>query len=99
MDQVGFEKTGPGRFRVTGRLQFDTVSQALTASESLFAEPGDVAVDLGAVEATDRAGLALLMELAGRAHRERRRLSYRHIPQQVISLAKISEVDALLPRS
>lgn len=95
---VEFETVEPGRFRVKGRLQFDTVGHALAAGESLFEEHRDIEVDLSGVEATDSAGLALLVELAGWAHREHRKLAYRHIPEQVMALARISEVDKLLPR-
>lgn len=98
MTVVDFEAVQPGHFRVKGRLQFDTVAQALTESQALFTDHHNVELDLSGVEATDSSGLALLIELAGRAHREKRKLVYRHIPQQVLALARISEVESLLPR-
>jgi phospholipid transport system transporter-binding protein len=96
---VEFELVKPGHFSVKGRLQFDTVGHALAASESLFEKHKDIEIDLSGVEATDSAGLALLVELAGWAHREHRKLAYRHVPEQVMALARISEVDKLLPRA
>lgn len=99
MESVVFETVSPGHFRVKGRLQFDTVGAALTAGEELFKDHRDIELDLSGVEATDSAGLALLVELAGWARRDGRALAYRHVPKQVLALAHISEVDKLIPRA
>jgi phospholipid transport system transporter-binding protein len=97
MADVEFETAGPGRFRVKGRLTFDTASHALEAGKRLFAEHKHIELDLDGVEATDSAGLALLVEWIGWARREKRELKFRHLPKQVLALAHISEVDTLLP--
>ncbi|MDE2092087.1 MAG: STAS domain-containing protein [Gammaproteobacteria bacterium] len=97
MASVVFEDIGAGRFRVDGRLSFDTVAQALEASRRLFAEYQRIELDLSGVEATDSAGLALLIEWTGRARRSRCALTFRNIPGQVMAIARISDVDKLLP--
>lgn len=97
MPAVNIEAAGPGRYRLSGPLHFDTVVDALEASRGLFGEPGDIEFDLQGVESTDSAGLALLVEWAGWAHREHRKLVFRHLPPQALALARISEVDKLLP--
>ena len=97
MPTVAFEAAGPGRYRVTGPLHFDTVAEALEASRDLFGEHKEVELDLKGVESTDSAGLALLVEWAGQAQREGRHLVFRHLPAQALALARISEVDKLLP--
>ena len=94
---VDFEELEPGRFRVSGPLHFDTVEQALHARRELFAEHKHIELDLQKVESTDSAGLALLVEWAGWARREKRHIVFRHLPAQAHALARISEVDKLLP--
>ena len=97
MPVVNFEATAPGRYRVTGSLQFDTVAEALQASRAIFDEHKQIELDLEGVESTDSAGLALLVEWVGLAHRESRSLVFRHLPKQALALAHISEVEKLLP--
>jgi len=94
---VEFETVAPGHFRVTGPLTFDSVEQALHASRELFAAHPRIELDLQKVDNTDSAGLALLVEWAGWARREKRSILFRHLPAQALALARISEVDKLLP--
>ncbi|MGE5626049.1 MAG: lipid asymmetry maintenance protein MlaB [Bacillota bacterium] len=97
MAAVGFEEWKPGQFRVTGRLNFDTVAEALEKSRGVFGDHKKIELDFKQVDSTDSAGLALLVEWAGWAHREKRRMVFRHLPDQALALARISEVDKLLP--
>lgn len=97
MVSLGFEDAGDGRFRLSGVLGFGTVSEALHQSRHMFAEHKRIEVDLAGVEGTDSAGLALLVEWTGWARREKRKLSFKHVPKQALELARISEVDKLLP--
>ena len=97
MSALGFEDAGQGRFRLSGVLGFGTVTEALHKSRHLFAEHKKIEVDMAGVEGTDSAGLALLVEWTGWAKREKRKLSFKHVPKQALELARISEVDTLLP--
>lgn len=98
-DKVVFDDIGAGRFRVEGRLSFDTVVEALAASQRLFSESDTVQLDLSGVTATDSAGLALLIEWVRRAQHGKCQLSFSHVPEQILAIAKISDVDKLLPIS
>ncbi|HSN16901.1 MAG TPA: STAS domain-containing protein [Gammaproteobacteria bacterium] len=97
MAPLGFEDAGDGRFRLSGVLGFTTVTHALAQSRQLFAEHKRVEIDLAGVEATDSAGLALLVEWTAWAKHEKRKLSFKHLPKQALELARISEVEKLLP--
>jgi phospholipid transport system transporter-binding protein len=99
MSELVFEPVGEGHFRVRGSLSFDTADKALQTSLALFAEQQHIELDLQGVVSTDSAGLALLVEWVGWAHRERRKLVLHHVPAQAMALARISEVDKLLPAS
>lgn len=97
MAGVVFEDKGKGHFRVSGVLSFGTASEALGESARLFDGQRHLELDLGGVESTDSAGLALLVEWAARARREHRKLVFRNLPKQALALARISELDKLLP--
>lgn len=94
---LDFADLGGGRFKLTGHLGFDTAHFALSRSHALFADHKRIQLDLSGVGSTDSAGLALLVEWTGWARREKRKLTFTHVPKQALALAKISEVDELLP--
>ena len=99
MDEVTFESIADGHFKVAGPLTFKTAGKALQAGCALFDEHKHIELDLHGVQATDSAGLALLVEWAGWAHREKRTILFHHLPKQAQALAHISEVEKLLPSS
>jgi phospholipid transport system transporter-binding protein len=94
---LDFEDLGGGRFKLAGHLGFDTAHYALSHSHGLFADHKRIQLDLSGIGSTDSAGLALLVEWTGWARREKRKLTFTHVPAQALALAKISEVDGLLP--
>jgi phospholipid transport system transporter-binding protein len=94
---VIFEDIGAGQFRVEGRLDFDSVVEALETSQHLFAELHAIQLDLSGVSAIDSAGLALLIEWVSRAKRSKCHLSFRNVPAQAMAIARISDVEKLLP--
>ena len=96
---LGFEDLGGGRFKLAGHLGFDTAHYAWNQSRNLFADHKKIQLNLSGVGSIDSAGLALLVEWTGWARREKRKLSFTHMPSQALALAKISEVDKLLPVS
>ena len=94
---VVIESLGGGRFLVQGELTFSTVTEALAASKQLFAEYQALQFDLSAVTEADSAGLALLLEWLVWAKRCDRHVSYSNVPARLAALARISEIDELLP--
>lgn len=96
-NKVNFQDLGGGRFLIEGRLDFDSVIQALDASRHLFAELHAVELDLSGVSTIDSAGLALLIEWISRARRGKCNLVFRNVPAQAMALARISDVAKLLP--
>lgn len=94
---VQFEDLGGGRFRVEGRLSFDTVASALEASQKLFSDYHALKLDLSGVTAADSAGVALLIEWVSRARRSKCMLNFLQVPEQVMAIARISDVESMLP--
>jgi len=95
--EVVFEDIGAGGFRVEGRLDFTTVVEALETSRHLFAELHAIQLDLSGVKGIDSAGLALLIEWISRARRGKCHLTFRNLPAQALAIARISDVDKMLP--
>lgn len=88
---------GEGRFRVTGNLGFETVKALLAAGRRQFAGPEQIEVDLSGITHSDSAGLALLIEWLKFAQSAGKSIRYTGMPEQLRALARISEVEELLP--
>jgi len=92
-----FARAADGSIHIKGQLTFDSVNAALAAGQGMFARKKRLVIDLKGVEATDSAGLALLVEWVGEAKRAGCKLKLSHVPKQALALARISEVEKLLP--
>jgi phospholipid transport system transporter-binding protein len=84
-------------YKVAGNLVFETVRDILRQSASAFASNGQLSIDLSQVRNADSAGLALLIEWYRLAEKAKRPLRFTGTPKQLLALAKISDVDEVLP--
>lgn len=91
-------EAGEGRFVVTGELTFATAREArhigLLALESSRAER--IVVDCAGVTRGDSAGLAVLLDWLAWGRRKSRAVSLTNLPESLVAIARISEVDELL---
>jgi phospholipid transport system transporter-binding protein len=85
-----------GRFKLVGHLGFGTAAGLLKESSRSFADDNAVAIDLSEVTDVDSAGLALLLEWLSWAQRESRQLQFENIPDKLLAIARISEVEDIL---
>jgi phospholipid transport system transporter-binding protein len=87
-----------GQFAAAGPLLFSTATAACAAGLAvLAAAEGDaLEIDCGGITAVDSAGLAVLLEWLGAARRAGHRLRYSHLPEGLLALSRISEVETLL---
>jgi phospholipid transport system transporter-binding protein len=90
------DSLGDGRFRVAGILDSDTVTEILEQSIRKFESVPRVIIDLSLVTGSDSAGLALLIEWLRMTRATGRKIHFDNVPQQIMALARISEVDDLL---
>ncbi len=92
--------SGNGRFAARGPLTFATARQAREQGlQSLASAAGrELEVDCGGITASDSAGLAVLLDWLGAVKRAGRSLRYTHLPQGLLALGRISEVEELLER-
>jgi phospholipid transport system transporter-binding protein len=93
---AAFEIQADGRSRVTGSLNFTTVSALLPEGDAAIAGGQAAAIDLAGVTASDSAGLALLIEWLSVAKAAGAPLKYENLPTQLHQLARLSEVEELL---
>jgi phospholipid transport system transporter-binding protein len=91
-----FEALGEGRFAIGGTCAFGTVTRILERSKDLFENEPVIKVDLSGVTQADSAGLSLLLEWINWALHYQREIHFSAIPQQVLDIARISEVEELL---
>jgi phospholipid transport system transporter-binding protein len=90
------ESQGEGRFRVGGVLDATTATRLLEEARIRFSGAPQVVIDFSGVTQSDSAGLALLLEWLRRARKENQQIRFEQVPQQIVALARISEVDDLL---
>ena len=96
MSKSGLADCGAGRFELRGDVSFATAEQILQDSKKLFRRQDNVAVDCAAVEKTDSAGLALLLEWVAQAQRSGSSIRFENIPDRLRAIAQTAEVEDLL---
>lgn len=99
MNATNFEKGSEGVFRITGTLTIETVPALMRrACEALrdVQDGAEVEMDLGGVESCDSAAIALLLEWRREARRRNWTLKYSNLPEKLVNIARISDVDGLL---
>lgn len=90
------ESLGAGRFKVGGVLDATTVTDLLRQSQGGFDGAQRIDVDLALVTESDSSGLALLIEWLRLARDAGKKIHFENLPEQIMALARISEVDELL---
>lgn len=85
------------RFVVQGPVTLDNVVSVLEEGRSVFSE-AELVVDLGRIESVDSSAISLLMEWLRDAERDRRKLRFANMPENMKSLAELYGVSELIPR-
>lgn len=85
-----------GQCRLKGVLDFTTARSALEQVEPLIREHRQLSIDLAGVTHSNSAALALLVELRASAHRAGHELAFSSVPDGIVQLSKLCQVDELL---
>ena len=99
MASFTIERVASGRLRAGGELGFATAAEALEAGAAHLARADDEVIDLGGVTAGDSAGVAVLVEWIATATARGVSLRYENVPQQMLAIARISDLQDLLIRN
>ena len=95
---VVITEQGAGRVVVTGELTFATARDARQLGVMVLegsAAP-DIVIDCKAVTRADSAGLAVLLDWLAWGRRKSRTVKFENLPDSLVAIARISEVDGLL---
>ena len=96
MADFSLSRTAPDRLAASGALVFETAARALREGTALIVDQGEQVVDLGGIAEGDSAGLAVLVEWLATARARGVGLRYENLPEQLLAIAKISDLDGLL---
>nr|VFJ48684.1 MAG: phospholipid transport system transporter-binding protein [Candidatus Kentron sp. FW]VFJ63617.1 MAG: phospholipid transport system transporter-binding protein [Candidatus Kentron sp. FW] len=88
--------TGKGNFSLSGELTFISVPKLWRKGEYPFIDTKKIALDLGEVTHSDSAGLALMVAWLRKSKSQNVTISFRNIPQQMLSLARTAGIGFLL---
>ena len=87
---------GAGNFRITGVMNFDSIQSLNQRACELFPPFNRVNIDLSGVTYVNSAGLALLLEWKRKAIAEDRIIELHSVPQKLLNIARMSELDGIL---
>ena len=98
LSEVSVSTSAPGRCEVRGALTFASARRAFDSGVKALSGSNQTAieVDCGGVQTADSAGLAVLLAWLAWAHQHGRKLKFVRLPEAIIAIARISDVDALL---
>lgn len=98
MAGTGFEVTHEaGRIVLRGQLGFSSVPEFWAQRASLMHDAEELVLDLAELTQSDSSGLACLLNLQGELAKAGRRLKLLNVPAQLLNLARVSGVEAILP--
>ncbi|MCO6441473.1 MAG: STAS domain-containing protein [Nitrococcus mobilis] len=86
-----------GRLALLGELTFETVPGLSKNLDSMVRQEPRLRVDLAELERVDSAGLAFLIEWTRLARAFGHVLEFVNIPQQLLTIARLSGVERILP--
>lgn len=93
MSQLNIIEQRPGHFLIEGPLTFASIDKKTVKSFNFLNSAQHICIDLGRVETTDSAGLALMIEWIKQSKQYNTELSFKNIPSQLMALAKLSGFD------
>ena len=81
---------------LSGALTFASVTSLMDQGRQLIADNVIDSINMANVTHSDSAGLALLVDWLRLAHSYQRSLTFTDVPAQIVTFARISEIDELL---
>lgn len=96
--KIGVSEPSSGRVVVEGDLTFATARDARQIGLAVLgnSRADRIVVDCAGVTRADSAGLAVLLDWLAWGRRRSRAVTFENLPDSLIAIARISEVDALL---
>ena len=95
MASVKIKQATVKSLEIEGDLTFSTIDKNTAKIMSKLITPNDITVDLKQVEATDSAGLSLIIEWLKIARSRNIELAFINVPEQLQALARLSGFEYL----
>ena len=86
----------PNTLLITGDLNFQTASDVYQQSRQLINGQDNLTIDLGAVEKSDSAGLAALVEFLKFAKYQKKQINFINAQDQLLAMAKVAGLTDVL---
>jgi phospholipid transport system transporter-binding protein len=83
--------------RVRGELDFDTVADLWATTEAPILLEPILRVDLGGVQRSNSAGVALLVQWLRQARRRQVELVFIDVPAQMREIVRVADLEQVLP--
>jgi phospholipid transport system transporter-binding protein len=98
VSEVEISETRPGRITLRGALTFETACRAHEAGQRCIeaATTPELEVDCTDVAESDSAGLVVLLDWLAIARANQRAIRFTNMPDTLIAVAAISELESLL---
>ena len=86
------------KLSIQGALTLDTAQEKLRQGQAWIENlRTDGKIDLSEVTQCDSAGMALLIAWARFAKQQDRKIQFVHLPSQLLTIARLSNLDTVLP--
>lgn len=82
---------------LVGDLTFASVPGLLAEGRRQLDFAGELLIDCQGIDHSDSAGLALLLEWLDQSRQAKGHIRFRHLPEALINIARVSNVTSLLP--
>jgi phospholipid transport system transporter-binding protein len=96
VEKFSIQRVAEGRLEASGALGYESAGKALPAGLALIPRGQHCTIDLSRVTEADSAGLAVLVEWLATAAARGATIHYEGIPAQILAVARISDLEALL---
>ena len=97
MSSVTLTRETNDSFSVSGVLQMDTVMSVLSDLNKQLSAESNIRIDFSGVTNSDSAAVALIIAWLAKAKKLNIRIQLVHLPQQILDIAKASDLLEILP--
>ena len=97
MSEVVLNKLSDDKFSIKGVLMMNTVMSVLNELTSKLNSQSEISIDFSKVENSDSAAVALIIAWLAKAKQRNIKIHLLHLPQQILDIAKASDLLEILP--
>ncbi len=95
MAEAGIEYASDGTIFLRGSVRFDTVNRFYRKIDSFESLDSNVQIDWSDVESVDSSAVALCLVWIETARKENRKITFANVPDQMMRLIRVNQVQDL----